>query len=256
MTTQTDITPALRITGLSKSFGGLRAVQDLHMDLPRGRITALVGPNGAGKTTIYNLVTGILTPDSGTVFLNGRDITGNRPHDVSLSGLGRSFQDLKLFDRMSVIDNLRVAQESASWLWQPGGRAARIRREQIVSEALEHTGLTAHAKERALDLAYAERKFLSLGRLIATGAETWLLDEPTSGLDPASRVRFIQIIRDACAAGTTICLIEHNLDIVTELADWIIFLDQGTKLAEGEPADILHDPALAEVYFGRRPDEQ
>lgn len=256
MNMHSETVPALRITGLSKTFGGLRAVQDLTMDLPHGRITALVGPNGAGKTTVYNLVTGVLTPDTGTVLLNGRDITGSRPHSVSLSGLGRSFQDLKLFDRMSVIDNLRVAQENASWLWQSGGRAARDRREAIVADALERTGLAEHARVRAIDLAYAERKFLSLGRIIATGAETWLLDEPTSGLDPASRVRFVQIVRDACAAGTTICLIEHNLDIVTELADWIIFLDQGTKLAEGEPADILRDPALAEVYFGRRPDER
>lgn len=243
----------LSVRGLSKTFGGLKAVQDVDMTLQEGVITALVGPNGAGKTTLFNLITGNIIPDVGTVELAGRDITGTRPYRVARMGLARSFQDLRLFSRMSVFDNVLVATEPTTWLWQPGGRSADAARRGRVAEALERTGLAALADVRAVDLSYAETKFLSLARILATGSRTWLLDEPTSGLDPNSRSLFVRVVRDAVAAGTTVCLIEHNLDIVTELADRIAFLDQGRKLAEGEPQAILRDPALIAIYFGEQP---
>jgi ABC-type branched-subunit amino acid transport system ATPase component len=244
--------PLLSMRGLRKNFGGLAAVDDVDLDLQQGIITALVGPNGAGKTTIFNLVTGNIIPDGGEVMLEGRSIANVKPHQIAHLGVARSFQDLRLFSKMSVLDNVLVATEPATWLWQPGGRAAHAGRMKRVDEALERTGLSGLAKARALDLSYAETKFLSLARILATGARIWLLDEPASGLDVNSRARFVKVVRDAVASGVTVCLIEHNLDIVTELADRIAFLDQGRKLAEGLPEEILRDPALIGIYFGER----
>ncbi len=151
---------------------------------------------------------------------------------------------------MSVRDNVLTAIEPMPWFWQIGGSAKK--RKQAVAEALERTGLSARADTRAVDLSYAETKFLSLARILATGARIWLLDEPASGLDPSSRKHFITLLRDALRSGVTICLIEHNLDIMTELADRIAFLHQGRKLAEGDPAAILRDPELIAIYFGER----
>lgn len=153
---------------------------------------------------------------------------------------------------MSVLDNVRAATEPASWFWQAGSAATGRQRRERVETALDRTGLSGLAQARAIDLAYAERKFLSMARIIATGARIWLLDEPASGLDPRSRAQFVHLLRSATTEGVTVCLIEHNLDIVTEVADRIAFLDQGRKLAEGEPAEIMRDKALAAIYFGDR----
>ncbi|MBX6742055.1 MAG: ABC transporter ATP-binding protein [Acetobacteraceae bacterium] len=243
----------LRCEGLARSFGGVRAVQGVSLALPAGQVTALVGPNGAGKTTLFNLITGNLRADAGSVFLRGRPILGLRPWQVARLGVARSFQDLRLFTHMSVRDNVLAATERSAWFWQiGGGRRARL---AAAEAALEATGLTSLASARAVDLAYAERKFLSMARILAAQADIWLLDEPASGLDLASRLRFGQLLKDARSRGVAICLIEHNLDVVMELSDRIAFLDQGRVLAEGEPQAILRDPRLAAIYFGERPQE-
>ena len=241
----------LSVKGLHKSFDGLAAIESLDLDLEDGIITALVGPNGAGKTTLFNLITGNLAPDAGRVEFDGQSILGLPPYAVARLGIARSFQDLRLFNHMTVRDNVATVPERRAWLWQPGGRSARRERRENEAFALQRTELTQLAESRAVDLSYAERKFLSLARIIASGAGIWLLDEPASGLDPASRSRFVATLKKAASEGTTICLIEHNLDIVTELADRIVFLDRGRKLADGSPTDILRNPDLAEVYFGR-----
>ena len=239
----------LALAGLSKQFGGRAAVQGMDMELHQGVITALVGPNGAGKTTLFNMVTGNLAPDAGQVMLEGRAITGLAPHRVARLGIARSFQDLRLFTHMSVRANVLASLEHRAWFWQPGGGKAR---RYATEAALERTGLLPLAAARAVDLSYAEAKFLSLARILATGARIWLLDEPASGLDPASRSRFTSLLRQAVRDGVTICVIEHNLDVVTEIADRIAFLDQGRKLAEGEPGEIMQNPALRAIYFGER----
>ncbi|NLN66732.1 MAG: ABC transporter ATP-binding protein [Alcaligenaceae bacterium] len=241
----------LSVRGLSKNFGGLAAVQSVDMDLQEGVVTALAGPNGAGKTTIFNLMTGNLVASAGDVLLHGKSIIGQKPHRIAQMGIARSFQDLRLFTHMSVRDNVLVAVEPESWFWQPGGKAAWHQRLETVEKALERTGLSAMADKRAVDLSYAETKFLSLARILATGSKIWLLDEPASGLDLNSRNRFINILREATADGVTICLIEHNLDVMTQLADRIAFLDQGKKLAEDVPEKVLRDPELIAIYFGK-----
>lgn len=243
--------PLMQIRNLDKSFGGVKAVDDVTMDLRAGIVTTLVGPNGAGKTTFFNLITGNLTRDGGEVTWLGRDIAGVKPHRIARAGVMRTYQDLRLFDGMSVWENVLNATEFSA-LPIPEGRAARTRKRERIERVLERTGLADKRDTRALDLAYAERKFLSLARIMATEARLWLLDEPASGLDPNSYERFLTILREDVAQGVTVCIIEHNLDIVIGISDRIAFLDRGRLLADGDPQTILNDPELAKIYFGDR----
>lgn len=240
------MTHPLVCQGLAIAFGGVKAVQGVSLALPQGKVLALVGPNGAGKTTLFNLITGNLVADAGTAHLRGTSLIGLKPWQVARRGIARSFQDLRLFTHMTVRENALAATERGAWFWQRGDGTGRA------EAALQATGLAGLAGSRAVDLAYAERKFLSMARILAAEADVWLLDEPTSGLDPASRARFARLLRDATGRGVTICLIEHNLDVVAELADEIAFLDGGRVLAVGEPGAILRDKALAAIYFGDR----
>ena len=246
---------SLRCADLARAFGGLQAVAGVSLSLYAGQVTALVGPNGAGKSTTFNLITGNLRADSGTAEIRGKPIMGLKPWQVARLGVARSYQDLRLFTHMTVRENVLAATEVSAWFWQPGGRRAQQQREARAEAAMEATGLTALANARAVDLAYAERKFLSMARILAAEADIWLLDEPASGLDLASRIRFGALLKEAQTRGVAICLIEHNLDVVVELSNRIAFLDQGRVLAEGDPQTILKDPALAAIYFGDRPQE-
>ncbi|PRY99617.1 amino acid/amide ABC transporter ATP-binding protein 1 (HAAT family) [Jezberella montanilacus] len=236
----------LQIKGLNKNFGGLQAISDVTLDLPAGVITTLVGPNGAGKTTLFNLITGHLIPTTGTVHWLGAQINGIEPWKIARMGIARTFQDLRLFNQMTVEENIMTVMERGSWIWQSGQEKNAERIERVLNE----TGLIDKRKERAVDLAYAERKFLSLARIMASEAKLWLLDEPASGLDPRSFEKFVTLLRQYAASGVTICIIEHNLDIVIQLSDRVAFLDQGKLLAQGSSQDILKDPHLAAIYFG------
>ncbi len=236
----------LRIEHLNKRFGGLHAINDVTLDLHAGAVTTLVGPNGAGKTTLFNMITGHLHPTSGSIHWRGRALNGVAPWKVARMGIARTFQDLRLFGQMTVRENVRTVMEQGCGLWQRRAKTAAIRADQI----LEETGLADKRDERAMDLAYAERKFLSLARIMASDATLWLLDEPASGLDPRSFQRFVGLLKRYAEKGVTICIIEHNLDIVTQLSDRVAFLDQGKLLAQGSSEDILRDPHLAAIYFG------
>jgi branched-chain amino acid transport system ATP-binding protein len=242
----------LAIRALSKSFGGLKAVDEVSLDLRAGIITTLVGPNGAGKTTLFNMITGHIAPDAGDILWRGQSIAGEAPWRIARRGLARSFQDLRLFAHMTVEENVLTVMEPASWLWQPGGNAARGARRERTAAILGATGLADKAGVRAIDLAYAERKFLSLARIMAADASIWLLDEPASGLDRRSYDLFFGLLRREVANGVTVCIIEHNLDIVIGISDRIAFLDRGRLLADGNPRDVLADPHLAAIYFGER----
>jgi branched-chain amino acid transport system ATP-binding protein len=244
--------PVIRLAGVNKRFGGVVAANNVNLALRPGIVTALVGPNGAGKTTLFNLITGNLAPDSGIIEFQGGSLADLKPREAARRGIARSFQDLRLFGAMTVFENVLTVLEPGAWLWQRGGRAqARARRDKAAA-LLDAVGLADQREVRAVDLGYAEQKFLSLARVMAMEATVWLLDEPASGLDPASYARFLALVRGRVADGITVCLIEHNLDIVYEIADRIAFLDQGTVLADGEPRGILADPRLAAIYFGER----
>jgi len=243
----------LRISNLNKNFGGLQVTNNVSLDMRAGVITTLVGPNGAGKTTLFNLITGYLAPTGGDILWKGESIVG-RPHwKIARQGIARSFQDLRLFDQMTVEENVLCVMEPVSWLWQPGGRAGHTARRERVADILARTHLSHKAKVRAIDLAYAERKFLSMARIMATDAQMWLLDEPASGLDRGSYELFLELLRSEVKKGVTVCIIEHNLDIVIGISDRIAFLDQGRLLADGDPGTVLNDPHLAAIYFGEQP---
>lgn len=250
-TSSTQPATLLEIDGLSKSFNGLKAVEDVSLNLREGIITTLVGPNGAGKTTLFNLITGHLRPTAGDIRWQGQSILGSAPWKIARLGIARTFQDLRLFSHMTVLENVLTVMETSSWFWQSrtSNHAQRVQRAR---EILDANRLLHKADVRANDLSYAERKFLSLARIMATDAKIWLLDEPASGLDPRSYELLLTLLRNEVRRGITICIIEHNLEIVVSISDRITFLDQGRLLADGEPAEILGNAHLSSIYFGER----
>jgi branched-chain amino acid transport system ATP-binding protein/branched-chain amino acid transport system permease protein len=259
VTTTVDRSPGalLELNQVSKRFGGIQAVRDLTFRLAPGRVTGLVGPNGAGKTTMFNLVTGFLPADSGSIRYRDHDITDWPPYRISRVGIARSFQDVRIFPRMSALDNVMVAGQdqagervlSATFSLGRVARDERLNRERSLAH-LEFVGLGGKARVFAQSLSYSEQKLLALARMLATEAECLLLDEPMAGLDPGTRHRINQLIRELVPRGKTVCLIEHNLDVVQEACDWLVFLDQGHVVAEGLPSEIVGDSKLAEIYFG------
>lgn len=242
----------LEIKNLNKNFGGLKVTNNINLNLDAGIITTLVGPNGAGKTTLFNQITGHIKPDSGSILWQGQPIINLAPWKIARLGIARTFQDLRLFDQMTVRENIVSVMEPYSWIWQPGGTQKREAIQEKTEEVLRRTGLLDKAEERAIDLSYAERKFLSMARIMATDAKIWLLDEPASGLDRGSYDVFLDLLRSEVESGITVCIIEHNLDIVVNISDRIAFLDQGKLLANGDPAEVLNDPHLAAIYFGEQ----
>ena len=235
---------ALDINGLRKAFGGNVIIPDVTLALEPGLITSLVGPNGAGKTTLFNLITGFLRPDAGSVHYKGSDLVGLSPQRVTRLGIARSFQDLRLFNEMTVFENVLVAQESSFRLWT---RAAACRHTDAV---LERVGLADKRDTRAMDLSYAERKFLNLARIMALDIDLFLLDEPASGLDGPSRTTFHTLLQSLKDEGHTVLLIEHNLDIVREVSDRIAFLNKGEVMAFDTPERIFANERLTDLYFG------
>ncbi len=251
-------TPILEIKGLSKSFGGLQAVKDASFMLSSGRVTGLIGPNGCGKTTIFNLITGFLDADSGKVYIRGKEITGRAPYKLMNDGLVRSWQDVRAFKDMTVLDNVRVARPKQSGerilsLFFTPWHVAREERDNYGKAFgyLKLVGLLDKAGHLAGNLSTAEQKLVALARLMATECPVLLLDEPTSALDPESVERIIKLIRSIAKQGQkTILLIEHNLDVVRGLVEEAYFMGEGRVLANGDPASLMADPRLAEVYFG------
>ena len=247
----------LRVQGLARSFGGIRAVDDCSFEVQPGLITGLIGPNGAGKTTVFNLITGFLSASHGSIRLHGREILGLAPHRVERLGVVRTFQHLRLWSKMSVLENVLLgcatpAGENVFSLFLRAGavRAEEQRAHERAMEVLQFFGLADRARELAEDLAYPEQKLLSMARIFATDAPVLLLDEPTSGLDSESLARIVPMVRRLVDHGKTVLLIEHNMELISELSDQVVFLHQGRVLAAGPPAEITRDPALTEIYFG------
>jgi branched-chain amino acid transport system ATP-binding protein/branched-chain amino acid transport system permease protein len=247
---------ALEATGLSKSFGGIRAVEGLDLRLERGQITGLIGPNGAGKTTVFNLLTGALKPDRGTVLLGGRDITGLPPNRIARAGMVRSFQDVRTFARLSVLENVmmgvagqrgeRMSVVVTPMPLGPGERRTRMR----ALEWLDFVGLADRADEPAGSLAFGEQKLVALARVLATDAEVLLLDEPASGVDKRWSDHMIDHIARLPESGLTVCIVEHNLSVVERLAHKICFMHEGSVTAEGTMAELSRQERLQEAYFG------
>jgi len=228
--------------GLSKRFGGLHAVAGLDLAVAPGEMLGLIGPNGAGKTTVFNLLSGFLTADAGDVRFNGRSIVGLAPHAICRLGLARTFQIVRPFPRMTVLENVRV-----------GALARHPRAPEALAQARDvvaRVGLTAREQVAASALTQAERKRLELARALATGPSLLLLDEVMAGLNPTEIETIIQLIRGIHESGVSILLIEHNMRAVMALSHRIVVLSFGERIAEGTPAEIASHPKVVEAYLG------
>lgn len=246
----------IQLDSVTRRFGGFAAVDDVTLHLGGRGTTALIGPNGAGKTTLFNLITGELKPTSGTVTMNGDDVTGRRAHEMARLGIGRSFQDVRVFGDMSVRENLvvyaqaRVTASMTRTFFTPitqlrAGRRAGAKADEV----LEYLGIEQLARERADDLSFAQQKLVAIGRLLALGPTMIFLDEPASGLDRTGREALAATMR-RLAEDYPVCFVEHNTELVRELADRVVFLNRGQVLADGTADEVFSDPRLAEVYLG------
>jgi branched-chain amino acid transport system permease protein len=245
------------VRGVSKRFGGLQAAQDVDLDLRPREVVALIGPNGAGKTTVFNLITGTITPDEGSVALNDVSIIGSHPTDVAKAGMVRYFQNIRAFEGMTALENVSIAvpgQTGESLLWaflRPFHVRAQERRvREAAMESLRAAGVEHLAHLIVKDMAFGEQKLVAFARLLATRAQVLLLDEPTSGVDPKSAQHIIELVKRLAAEGKTICIVEHSLHVVSELADRIVFMDAGRVIAEGTVQEITSKEELVDLYFG------
>jgi branched-chain amino acid transport system permease protein len=247
----------LEVKQLSKSFGGVKAVDDLTLQLHRGEITALIGANGAGKSTVFNLITGAIRPDAGRVLLGARDITGRSPQRVAQLGMVRSFQDLRVFSKMTPLENVMTAGgrhpgENVLSLFATPWRVSRRDRE-LADESvrwLDFVGLDPGIKVNTEALSFAQQKQVALARVLATRADILLLDEPLSGIEGSAADELLALVERMRTAGHTICIVEHSVQTISRLADWGYFMETGHVTAEGTIRDLLQDPRLTEAYFG------
>jgi branched-chain amino acid transport system ATP-binding protein len=247
----------LEVRDLNHAFGGLQAVSDVSFEVPERSITALIGPNGAGKTTLFNLISGMLRPDRGSIRLEGQELTGLAAYRIAALGIARTFQTVRLFPRLSALENVMVGRHTRSragflagmlnlpWTWREE-RAIRAR----ARELLEELGLAGCAGEPAGSLSFRQQRLVEIARALASEPRLLLLDEPAAGLNLQETEELAALIRRIRDGGVTVLLVEHDMSLVMDISDLVIVLNYGRKLAEGAPLAIQRDPEVVKIYLG------
>ena len=257
------VKPILEIFSLTKNFGGVVALNEVDLKVMPGQITSLIGPNGAGKTTLFNCLTGLISLTTGRIQFQQTDMSSMADHRITSSGIARTFQNIRLFSEMTVLDNVKIGlhTQSKGYLWSAISRNLDYKKEeeQVTTSAyqlLEFVNLAQFSHQQANNLSYGDQRRLEIARALATEPKLLLLDEPAAGMNPQETNELIHLIHNIKSRGITIFLIEHDMKLVMQISEWITVLDYGEKISQGPPDVVQSDPLVISAYLGQSLDKQ